>query len=139
MAEAVFRDLVNKAGLGDKIKIDSSGTGSWNLNEPPYPGTQKILKRYGIGFDGQISRLTTSEDLSQSNYIICMDNSNMTNVRRFGDVGENYFGKLSDFVPDATWSEVPDPYYTGDFDVTYELVLEGCEHLLKFIREQHSL
>lgn len=140
MAEAIFRDKVKSVGLTDLIEIDSAGTGSWHLNHPPHKGTQKILKQHHISCDGMISRLVTASDLEECQYIICMDDSNVSNVKTFGVVGEgNFLGKLSDYVPDATWSEVPDPYYTGDFDETYELVSSGCECLLAFIREKHGL
>ena len=140
MAEAILRHKVEAAGLTDAIQIDSAGTGSWHLNHPPHKGTRKILEQYGISHDGMISRLVTASDLKECQYIVCMDDSNIRNVKPFGELGQdNILAKLSDFVPDATWSEVPDPYYTGDFDETYELVSSGCESLLGFICEKHGL
>jgi len=140
MAEAIFRDRVESAKLTDQIQIDSAGTGSWHLNHPPHQGTQKILKQKGIGCEGMVSRLVTAADLQDYHYVICMDDRNVNDVKTFGTIGEGTFlGKLSDFITDATWSEVPDPYYTGDFDETYELVSEGCASLLTHIREKHGL
>ena len=140
MAEAIFRDKVESVGLTDLIEIDSAGTGSWHLNHPPHKGTREILEQYNISYDGMVSRLVTASDLQNCQYIICMDDSNVSHVKAFGSIGEgNFLGKLADFVPDATWSEVPDPYYTGDFDETYELVDSGCEHLLAFIRKSTCL
>jgi len=140
MAEAIFRERVLAAGLQEQIEIDSAGTGSWHLNHPPHHGTQNILSQNGIGTEGMISRLVTDADLQDTHYIICMDDSNVRNVQTFGPVGDgNYLGKLSDFVPNTTWTEVPDPYYTGDFNETYELVTSGCQHLLEHIQKQHGL
>jgi len=140
MAEAIFRKKVKDAGLTARIQIDSAGTGDWHLNHPPHKGTQKILSEHGISCEGMVSRLVTATDLQDCHYIVCMDDSNVINTQTFGDVGEgNFFGKLSDFVPNATWSHVPDPYYTGDFEETYRLVDEGCAYLLAEIREKHRL
>ena len=140
MAEAIFRDMVSKADLAKEIEIDSAATGTWNLGNPPHKGTRKILDQYKISYAGQKARLITSNDLASFNYIICMDDSNITNARTFGTVGHgSFFGKLSEFVPEATWSEVPDPYYTGNFDETYEMVSSGCQHLLEHICKEHKL
>ena len=140
MAEAIFRNMVKESGLDKLIEIDSAGTGSWHLDKPPHEGTRKILDNYKISYDGMVSRLITAQDLKDYQYIICMDDSNIKNVRGFGSINsENFFGKLSDFVPNSTWSEVPDPYYTGDFEETYDLVISGCKHLLEHICEKHNL
>ena len=140
MAEAIFRKKVEDTGLTTHIQIDSAGTGDWHLNHPPHKGTQKILAQQGIGCDGMVSRLVTAADLQDCHYIVCMDDSNVTNTKTFGEVSEgNFLGKLADFVPHATWSDVPDPYYTGDFEETYRLVDEGCDHLLAEIREKYKL
>lgn len=65
MAEAIFRDLVEKAGLEHMIQIDSAGTGSWHLNHLPHKGTKQILKQHGISCEGMISRLATASDLKE--------------------------------------------------------------------------
>ena len=138
MAEAIFKERVKEAGLTEKILIDSAGTGSWHLNHPPHEGTRNLLKTKGISTQGMISRLVTPQDLQDTHYIICMDDSNVSNVKTFGPVGDgNYLGKLSDFINASPWTEVPDPYYTGDFQETYELVASGCEHLLAYIVDKH--
>jgi len=140
MAEALFRKKIEDAGLTTRIQIDSAGTGDWHLDHPPHEGTRNLLDKKGISYAGQISRQVRADDLQAFDYIICMDASNVTNTKTFGEIGAgNFIGKLSDFVPNATWDDMPDPYFTGDFEETYRLVDQGCDHLLAEIREKHGL
>ncbi|MCL1935417.1 MAG: low molecular weight phosphotyrosine protein phosphatase [Defluviitaleaceae bacterium] len=137
MAEAIFKKMVDDKGLSDKIKVDSAATGSYNIGNSPHKGTKYILERYGFSHLGIVSRLITENDLKENDYIVCMDDSNVTNVRKVGNIDSNVtLKKLSDFIENSTWSEVPDPYYTGNFDETYELVTEGLFALLEHIEKE---
>ncbi len=140
MAEAIFMNLIRKEGLENEIQVDSAGTGNWNVGEPPHQGTKNILTKYNIPFGGMRARQVENKDFSVFQYIIAMDEQNIEDLSMFGGGNKNiYIRKLSDFVPDSNWSNVPDPYYTGDFDETYELVSSGCEHLLTFIKDKDML
>jgi protein-tyrosine phosphatase len=136
MAEALFRDLLEKENLSDKIAVDSAGTGSWHIGEPPHKGTLAILKKYQISADGLSGRLMTKEDFDQFDYIIGMDESNKKNIYSFtGKPNHPKIIRLLDLTEHK--KDVPDPYYTGDFDETYKLVSEGCRALLaKILSEQ---
>ncbi|WP_338471779.1 low molecular weight protein-tyrosine-phosphatase [Niallia sp. XMNu-256] len=139
MAEAIFRDLVKKEGLEGKIKIDSAGTGDWHIGHPPHQGTRDILKKYQVSDEGILARQIVSEDLGQFDYIIGMDDQNITNIQKLGDIPSHVKVKrLMDFVEDSTQKEVPDPYYTGKFDEVYELVTAGCSRLLEEIKTELS-
>ncbi len=136
MAEAICRDLVRKEGLEDKIFIDSAGTGDWHIGKSPHEGTQKILTEHSIDFSGQTARQVKVEDLYSFQYIIGMDVSNIGQLHKIA--GMNKVGKIArllDFVPDGKISDVPDPYYTGNFLEVYELVRNGCHHLLDEIKQ----
>lgn len=64
-----------------------------------------------------------------------MDDDNLENIRKQIDDDTNIVvKKLLDFVPDSKVKNVPDPYFTGDFDETYELVFEACQHLLNDVK-----
>jgi protein-tyrosine phosphatase len=140
MAEAIFRDLVKKEGLEDKIMIDSAGTGNWHIGKPPHHGTQQILSKYNIDFEGIRARQVREEDLASFDYIIAMDVENLGNLRRLaGYKKTGFIGRLLDFVPDSDVADVPDPYYTGNFDEVYELVQKGCKNLLETIKKEHHL
>ncbi|WP_110113542.1 low molecular weight protein-tyrosine-phosphatase [Bacillus sp. CGMCC 1.16541] len=134
MAEAVFRDLVEKRGLSHKIQVDSAGTGDWHIGHPPHEGTRNILTKNSISFEGMKARQVVEKDLSSFDYIIGMDAENIGNVRRLAGFNKTgYIGRLLDFVPEAKVEDVPDPYFTGNFDEVYDLVTEGCRRLLDHI------
>lgn len=137
MAEAVFADLVRRAGLDDKIEVDSAGTGHWHLGERAHPGTRRVLERNRITYDGR-SRLITRHDLDQFDYVITMDDANLCSVQAIG-AGRAAVHPLMDFAPHLDVTEVPDPYYDGRFERVYELVLEAAEGLLTTIRREHDI
>ncbi|MCM3007010.1 low molecular weight protein-tyrosine-phosphatase [Priestia koreensis] len=138
MAEAVFRHLVREKGLEDKISIDSAGTGDWHIGTPPHEGTQRILTKKQISFDGLKARQVQKEDLTEFDYIIGMDAQNIGNLHRMAGFNKTgYIGRLLDFVPESEIEDVPDPYFTGNFDEVYELVTKGCTNLLAEIIHEH--
>lgn len=138
MAEAIFRELIMSEGLQEKISIDSAGTGDWHIGAAPHQGTRKILEKNSISFEGIRARQVEKNDLMEFDYIIAMDKQNVSDVQKLG-LGNGYIGRLSDFVPDSSWEDVPDPYFTGNFEEVYDLVKDGCERLLSFIREKHGI
>ena len=142
MAEAVLRDMVAKAGLEEEIVVDSAGTGGWHKGQPPHKGTLEILSRYNISSDKLIARQVITDDLTNFQYVIVMDDSNMEDLLAFGSDTASpttYVGKLCDFLQNSVYENVPDPYYTGDFDETYELIIAGCKGLLRFIKRRSNI
>jgi protein-tyrosine phosphatase len=139
MAEAIFRDLVKKEGLQDQIKIDSAGTGDWHVGHPPHEGTREILKKNQVIDEGIFARQIAADDLNQFDYIIAMDSQNIDNIRKVGKIEDHVkVNKLLDYVADNKGRDVPDPYYTGNFDEVYELVQAGCTSLLEEIKKELS-
>jgi protein-tyrosine phosphatase len=140
MAEAIFRDMVKQENLVGKIEVDSGGIGDWHIGEPPHKGTREILKQQNISDEGITCRQVTKNDWDNFDYIIAMDDQNIKDLLEINSQNEYVvIAKLMDFVEDAMEQEVPDPYYTGDFDYTYELVTIGCNKLLSYIREKHNI
>lgn len=139
MAEAIFSDLVAKEQLEDKIKVDSCGTGDWHLGKPPHHGTREILDQQGISYDGMQSRLLTKNDFKQFDYMVAMDQNNYEALMRSNNHDDTTIVKLMEFVEDIEDDDIPDPYYTGDFEQTYRLVSNGCHRLLQFLKEKHHL
>lgn len=138
MAEAIFRHLVKERGMEHQITIDSAGTGDWHIGNPPHQGTQDILTKHQIGFEGIKARQVKESDLADFDYIIAMDAENIGNLKKMAGFNQaGYVGRLLDFVPDAQLNDVPDPYFTGNFDEVYELVTKGCENLLADIINKH--
>ncbi|RLL40366.1 low molecular weight phosphotyrosine protein phosphatase [Oceanobacillus piezotolerans] len=140
MAEAVFREFVKKENLSDKIKVDSSGLGDWHIGKGPHRGTREVLDREKITYEGIVARQISEKDWSSFDYIIAMDDQNIEGLKKFSKpIDGIVVRKLMDFIEEPRESNVPDPYYTGDFDYTYSLVTEGCKELLNYIKKQHSL
>lgn len=137
MAEAVFQKLVDEAGLDQQIHVDSAGTGSWHVGEKAHSGTRHVLQQHGIHYDGR-ARQVRNADMDPQTYIIAMDQSNLNDLkRRYGDHPRLH--RLLDFATHTDEREVPDPYYTGNFEYVYRLVEDGCQGLLAHIRSTENL
>lgn len=135
MAEALFKHLIEKEGLSTKLEIDSAATSSWHIGKPPHEGTLKILKRYEVSSEGLKGREITKEDLNQFDYIIGMDESNMENINKLTeDTNKATVVKMLDLTEHLKGQDVPDPYYTLDFQETYDLLTIGCQALLEKIK-----
>jgi len=136
MAEAIFRNLVQQAGLGDRFEIASAGTSDWEAGERPHRGTLAILQTHGIEISpDKRARQISHRDLGHYEYIIAMDWNNLRDLARFGtDVK-----RLMEFAPQGSPLDVPDPYYTHNFDSTYTLIQSGCRGLLQYIRQNEGL
>ncbi|MEA4910149.1 MAG: low molecular weight phosphotyrosine protein phosphatase [Chloroflexi bacterium] len=138
MAEAVFRHLVEQAGLAQRFSIASAGTGSWHIGERPHRGTQAVLRAHQVELSPEKrSRLLTHGDFEAFDYIIAMDRENLADMATFG------YGRkarrLLEFAPQANLADVPDPYYANNFDQVYGLVQAGCAGLLAHIRKAENL
>jgi protein-tyrosine phosphatase len=138
MAEAVFSHMVDEAGLSTAITVDSAGTGSWHVGERAHQGTRRVLQAHGISYDGRARQITAADLASGDTYVIAMSQSNVDELRRrLGDYEHVY--RLLDFASQTDEADVPDPYYTGNFEYVYRLVEDGCRGLLEFIRAQEGL
>lgn len=140
MAEAVFRDKVKVAGLDRLIEVDSAGTGDWHVGHPPHQGTRGILDQNGVDYSGIRARQTDAGDFGRFQYIIAMDSSNMSNLKAIMPADSKaVLKKLLDFVPEHSVKDVPDPYYTGNFDEVFQMVSVGCDRLLDYIRNHEAI
>ncbi len=140
MAEAVFAQMVEQAGLVDQIVVDSVGTGDWHEGEPAHPGTLAILRQHNIPYNGR-ARQVTLNDLREADYVVAMDGGNVSDLEALdhGGILDGKLHLLLDFAPQQEVRFVPDPYYAGNFDEVYRLVTIGCRGLLDHIREQQGI
>ena len=130
MAEFVMKDLVNKKGMADQFEIASAATSTEEIGNPVYPPAKRKLKEHGISCEGKTARQMTKADYAYYDYIIAMDRFNIRNMKRFaGNDPDNKVSLLMDFT--SRPGDVADPWYTGDFDTTWEDVYEGCVGILK--------
>lgn len=135
MAEAIFRKEISKAGLSDKVHVDSAGTAAWHEGKVPHEGTRAILDDYKVSYENMTARQIKQADFTDFDYIIAMDDQNIKDIKRDLNVSEDVvFKKLTDLIKNPKEVNVPDPYYTGDFNYTYELVHEGVTQLSKVIK-----
>lgn len=130
MAEFIMKDLVKKAGLEAQFYIESAATSTEEIGNPVYPPARRKLAEHKINCSGKTARQPVNSDYSQYDLLIGMDQANLRNMRRI--FGSDYDGKLH-LLMDYTDrpGDVTDPWYTGDFEQTWQDVLAGCSGLLK--------
>ncbi|MBI5564648.1 MAG: low molecular weight phosphotyrosine protein phosphatase [Chloroflexi bacterium] len=138
MAEAVFRELVDKHNLRDRFDIQSAGTGSWHAGERVHRGTREVLSRHGIDPNGLVAKQVSQDMLDHADYVVAMDSENLSDLRSW-PIDQGKVSRLLDYAADINVRDVPDPYYDGRFELVYELARLGSQGLLKHIREQHAL
>ena len=131
LAEFYFKDLVAKHNLSAEFYIESAATSYEETGNPVHPGTRKKLAAAGISCAGKTARCMEREDYGKFDYLIGMDSMNIRNMMRIlGGDPKGKVSKLLDFT-ERTGQDIADPWYTGNFDRTYEDVKEGCEALLQ--------
>jgi protein-tyrosine phosphatase len=139
MAEAIFKDLIKKEKLQASIMVESAGIGHWHEGSEPHEGTREILDKHSISYEGMYARQVREGDWDDFDYLIAMDEENIRDLRGIREKNDVLIAKLLDYVPEAKERDVPDPYFTGNFNKVYELVHEGCKRLLEEIKKKHNL
>ena len=129
MAEFIFRDMVDKRGLGAQFFVASAATSREEIGNPVYPPAKRKLKEHGIDPAGKTARQMTAGDYRDFDYLLAAERYNIRNMERItGGDPEHKIYRLLDFSDRPR--DIADPWYTGNFDVTYTDVKEGCEALL---------
>lgn len=132
MAELVFQNLIDQKHLNHEFHIESSGTNSFRENSPVHIGTKKKLNSVGISSDAKKSQQFKKSHYDEFEWIVCMDESNVSQVLNIvGGDPDRKISKLLDYTNHP--GDIEDPWYTGDFDVTYSDIKEGCVGLLREI------
>ena len=135
MAEFVMKDLVNKAGLEGEFQIASAATSGEEIGNPVYPPARRKLAQHGISCEGKRARRLRREDYRDYDRLVGMDGANLRNMQRlFGGDSEGKLSLLLDYTDRP--GEVDDPWYTGDFDQTWQDVWEGCQGLLEDVKSK---
>lgn len=142
LAEGVFRELVQQAGLQDRFLIDSAGTSGYHTGEGPDPRTSEVAARRGIILE-HASRRLRAADLERFDFILAMDRENLGRIETLaaGD-GRCEIGLLRAYDESAEpGGEVPDPYYSGasGFEDVHDMVERACRGLLFHIRAAHGV
>lgn len=129
MAEFVMKDMVQKAGLAEQFYIESAATSTEEIGNEVYPPAKRKLAEHGITCKGKTARQMQQSDYDRYDLLIGMDEWNIRNMTRIcGGDPENKIHKLLDYTNRK--GDVADPWYTGDFEATWQDVTEGCQRLL---------
>lgn len=137
MAEFVLRNMVEERGLSHLFNIASSATSTEEIGNPVHHGTRKKLKEYNISVEGKKAIQLKKADYKKYDYLIGMEQVNIMNMQRIlGEKDGRKIRRLLDFSERPR--DIADPWYTGDFDETYEDVYEGCVALLETILQENK-
>lgn len=139
-AHGVFGAQVERAGLSDRIFIDSAGTGSWHIGNPPDPRTIEAARRRGYDLSTLRARRVERRDFETFDYIIAMDRQNLKDLQLLRPASfDGHLGLLLDFDDSFELAEVPDPYHLDEqsFEQVLDLVEAASARLLDHIRTHH--
>jgi protein-tyrosine phosphatase len=137
IAEAVLRRLVQEAGLAGRVEVSSAGTGDWHVGEGADDRALAALVRRGYDGSAHRARQFASAWFAEHDLVIALDSSNLSDLRRLAPVGAaDNVRLLLSFDPDATATDVPDPYYDDDngFDRVVDMVEGACRGLVEELR-----
>jgi protein-tyrosine phosphatase len=124
MGEYVMKDLVKKAGAADRFHIASAAVSREEIGSPVYPPARRELQKHGITCDGHAAHQITRQELEEYDHIYYMDSKNARYLQRL-------FGEDAAKCRPLLDHDVADPWYTGDFGLTWEDVLTGCTKILE--------
>ena len=131
MAEFLLKDIVKKRGLEDAFEIASAATSREEIGNPVHYGTRNKLAQLGISVVGKYAVQVTKRDYEHYDLLLVMDSNNIRNLRRvLGEDTQNKVHLLLDYT-ERKGESIADPWYTGDFDVTYNDIMEGLAGLLE--------
>lgn len=138
MAEFLFKDKVKKRGLEDIFFIQSAATSNEEEGNPVYYKAKEKLAQYGISTKGKYSRQLIKNDYEKFDYILGMEENNIKNIYKvLGQDNENKVYRLLDFSDNPR--DIADPWYTGNFDKTYDDIMEGLEAFLIYLKNNNKV
>lgn len=138
MAEFIFKDMVTKQGLRDKFYISSSATSNEEAGNKVHYGARQKLMSVGINPDGKYAVQLKKSDYEKYDYLICMESRNIKSaVRITGNDKDNKLKRLLDFSNNPR--DIADPWYTGNFDVTYSDIVEGLNAFLLYLKQKKEI
>ncbi len=138
MAEFVFKNMVEKANLGDQISVFSRGTSNEEIGNPIHSGTIQELENHHIPYTPRYAIQLKKENYDDFDYFISVDSLNSRLMRNlFIHDKDLKIHRLLDFT--TLKKDIADPWYTGNFTSTYKEIELGCQALLDYLIKKHSL
>ena len=138
MAEFVFKDLVERQGLANLFHIESRATSSEEIGNPIHYGTKRKLDEHGIkGYASKRAQRITRYDYENFDFILIMDALNQRNIiYNIGEDDKHKISRLLDYSKNPR--DISDPWYTGNFDLTYSDIYEGCVSFLDYLKRNNK-
>ena len=137
MAEFILKDMVARLGIADEFVIASSATSTEEIfrgvGNPVYPPAREELAKHGISCDGKRAVQLQMSDYGKYDLFIGMDSANIRNMTRM--LGGDPDGKIRKLMDYVGGGDVADPWYSGNFQVTYRDIYEGCKALLEDLQK----
>jgi len=138
MAEFIFKDMIDKKGLTSRFIIKSAATSYEEEGNDMHYGAKDKLNQKNIPFSKRKAKRITPEDYKYYDFIIGMDESNIRNIKRIvGEDVDNKISKLLDYSDNPR--DIADPWYTGNFEKTYNDIVEGCNGFIKYLEKSNII
>lgn len=135
MAEMVFKHIVNQNGKEKEFFVDSAATDFDAIGCGIHRGTRNVLVRNQISFTEHYAKRVTMNDYIDFDLLICMDDENLNHLERIvGKDSENKVHKLLEYCGESR--DVADPWYTGNFDETFDDIFKGCKSLFQLLNSE---
>ena len=136
MAEFIFKDMLKKKGVSDLFVVRSAATSDEEEGNPVYPPAKRELEKHGISAAGKTAVQLKKTDLEEYDYILCMEKRNEINaLRMFGIDRSEKVKRLLDY---AGGGDIADPWWTGDFSVTYRDIERGLNGFYCYLQEKKN-
>ncbi len=135
MAEAVFSRLIQERGVAHSFTVNSRATSDCEEDNPVYLPVQKVLKEKGYSFSHR-STVLTAADIKNADYVLVMDRMNFSDVTYLAGAHSGKVRMLGHFLPEKT--DIADPWYTRDFERTYNEIYAACNAFLDFLLKEHK-
>ena len=124
MAEGMMKKMVHDLNMTLEFLIESRATSTWEIGNPPHPGTVKILKQIGYPLPDKRAKQITVDDVKTFNYILAMDDQNIADLKRMFPSDKHKFQLVRSINPNANSRIIEDPYYSGKHEETFKLLNE---------------
>ena len=140
MAESMFTYMVNQRGVADQFEIDSAATSREEIGNTPHYGTVGKLREVGIPLVPHRARQMTMSDYDYYDYLIGMDSANIRNMQRIAGGRSDKIYKMLDFISgEGRGRDVADPWYTDNFDATYNDLTSGLNAFLRYLEDKGEI
>jgi protein-tyrosine phosphatase len=133
MAEFIFKDMVAREGLSNRFLIESAATSTEEIGNPVYPPARRELERHGLSCQGKTARQVRQRDYKTFDYLLCAEQYNIRNLRWIiPSDPEHKIHRLLDYS--SRPRDISDPWYSGNFQLAYQDITEGCQAFLEYLK-----